>query len=101
MSVENFDIWTRKFCEPGQAVFPQNRVPGPMTEISISIRADSDRLSPITSISVSVSPLKACETRAPRFVESQLGDGPLLPDSVAISGPSDAFIISVRSDFGR
>ena len=100
MSVENLDIWTRRFCEPGQAVSPHDRGHGPMTEITISIRANSDRRSPITRISVSVSHLRTCETQAPRFVESQLGDGPLLPDSVAISNPSDAYIISVRSDFG-
>jgi hypothetical protein len=72
-----------------------------MTETTFSIRANSDRCSLITSVSISVNPLRACETQAPRFVDSQLGDGPLLPDSAAISDPSDAFIITVRSVFSR
>lgn len=102
-TVENFEIRTRRYCEPGQADSPQNRRREPMAEIAISIRTESDRRSLTASMSIRVpvgSP-RAPETQAQQSVERQLGEGPLLPDSNEISHPFDSLIINVnvRSDF--
>ena len=70
-----------------------------MTEIAISLRTASDQRSLTARIRVSWGTPGIHETQPPQLVESEIGDGPLLPDSRAVSYPSDTFIIDVERDF--
>ena len=100
MSVGILYIRTCRFCELEQAESSQDRRHHPMTEIVISLGAEHDRRSPIVSIRVSLLSVGAREARSPQSTTDDLGAGPLLPDSSALSYRSDQFFINVESDFG-